>query len=141
MEYLIGVVVAVAVAGLAAGMGFDRDRSFAPVVLIVIAFYYVLFAAIGGSRQTLTIETTVATGFLLIALIGYKRNLGIVAAGIVGHGLFDFVHGLFINNPGMPSWWPGFCGAVDVLFGAWVALLLVRRSNPALSGRFPRTGL
>ena len=44
MEYLIGVLLALAVAGIGAGIGFDRDRSFAPVVLIVIASYYVLFA-------------------------------------------------------------------------------------------------
>jgi hypothetical protein len=47
MEYLIGIGLAVAVAGLAAGVGFDHDRSFAPTILIVIASYYVLFAAIG----------------------------------------------------------------------------------------------
>lgn len=132
LEYLIGVLLACAVAGLAAGMGFDRDRSFTPTVLMVVASFYVLFALIGGSQRALVLEILVAIGFLLIALLGYKRNLWLVAAAIAGHGVFDFVHGSFIENPGVPQWWPGFCGAFDVLFGAWVAVLLLRRSHPLL---------
>lgn len=137
MEYFVGVLVAFAVAGLAARIGFDRDRSFAATVLIISATYYILFAVIGGSTRAVIIECTVATGFLLVALIGSERNLWLVAAAIVGHGLFDFVHGGFIENPGLPSWWPAFCLAFDVLFGGWVAALLMRRAHPSLSGGFP----
>ena len=135
MEYLIGVALALAVAALGAWVGLDRDRSFATTILIVVAFYYVLFALIGGAQRPVVIEIIVAIGFLIIALIGFKWNLWLVAAGLVGHGLFDFVHASFIDNPGVPRWWPGFCSAFDVLFGAWLALLLARRSNPSLSGR------
>jgi hypothetical protein len=134
MEYFIGVVLALAVAGLAAAIGFDRDRWFAPTVLIVVASFYVLFAVIGGSPRVVMIEGLVAAGFSLIAVIGFRRTTWRVAAAIAGHGLFDFVHGLFIDNPGMPSWWPGFCGAFDVVFGAWL-LLRLRRSNPSAPGR------
>ena len=139
MEYLIGLVLALAVAGLATGVGFDRDRSFAPTVLIVIASYYVLFALMGGgSGRTLLVEIFVASGFLLLGVLGFKRNLWLIAAALVGHGVFDFIHHRFINNPGVPSWWPGFCLAFDVLFGGWLAALLVRRSHPSLTGTSPR---
>ena len=37
MEYLVGVVLGLVVGGFAAAGGFDRDRSFYPTVLIVIA--------------------------------------------------------------------------------------------------------
>ncbi len=40
MEYLIGLILAVVVAGLATVVGFDRDRAFYPTILIVIASYY-----------------------------------------------------------------------------------------------------
>jgi hypothetical protein len=63
MEYVIGLLLSLAVAGSAALIGFDRERAFYPTVLIVIASYYVLFATMGGSRHTLTIETVVAFGF------------------------------------------------------------------------------
>ena len=64
MEYLIGFLLSFAVAALAAII-LDRDRAFYPAVLCVIASYYVLFAAMGGSGQTLVIEIAVASVFSL----------------------------------------------------------------------------
>jgi len=84
MEYLIGVILSLAVAGFAAVIGFDRERSFYPTVLIVIASYYVLFAAMGASRRTLIIEIVVASGFLLVAVLGYRRNFWLVVAALIG---------------------------------------------------------
>jgi hypothetical protein len=121
-------------------MGFDRDRSFTPTVLIVVASFYVLFALIGDSRRALILESIIAAGFLVTALIGFKRNLWFVAAALVGHGVFDSVHGSLIANPGVPGWWPGFCLAFDVLFGGWVAALLLRRRIHPFPGRFAQTG-
>ena len=43
MEYLIGLFLSLAVAGLATIIGLDREPAFHPTVLIVIASYYVLF--------------------------------------------------------------------------------------------------
>ena len=51
MEYLIGLILSVAVAGFATAIGLDRERAFYPTVLIVIASYYVLFAVMGGSSR------------------------------------------------------------------------------------------
>src|ERR1700687_5468584 len=109
MEYVIGLILAAAVAGLAHLVGFDRQRVFYPTVLIVIASYYVLFAAMGASRRTLIIEIVVAGGFLLVAVLGFKRNLWLVVAALIGQGVFEFVHRFFIDNPSVPHWWPGFC--------------------------------
>jgi len=128
MEYLIGVTLALAVAGFAAVVGFDRDRAFYPTVLIVIAAYYVLFAAMDPSRRALLVEIAVACGFVLFAVLGFKRNLLLVAAAIAGHGVFDFVHHLFIDNPGVPRWWAGFCGSIDVALGVLLAARLIRLS-------------
>jgi hypothetical protein len=119
------------VAGLASTVGFDRERAFYPTVMIVIASYYVLFAAMGASNRTLIIESAVASCFLLVALLGYRRNLWLVVAALVGHGIFDFVHHLFIDNPGVLHWWPGFCLAFDALLGVFLAVHLIR--HPDLS--------
>jgi hypothetical protein len=139
MEYLIGLMLSLSVAGFASIVGFDRDRSFYPTVLIIIASYYVLFAVMGASGRTLVFEIVAASGFLLTAVLGFRRNLWLVVAATVGHGVFDFVHHLFIENPGVPRWWPGFCMAFDALFGGSLAVLLMRRSipsrNPAASAR------
>jgi hypothetical protein len=75
MGYLIGLFLSLAVAGFVIIIGLDRERAFYPTVLIVVASYYVLFAAVAASGRTLVIEIAVASGFLLLATIGYKRSL------------------------------------------------------------------
>ena len=52
MEYVIGLILSLVVAAFAIIVGFDRDRSFYPTVLIIIASYYVLFAVMGASGRT-----------------------------------------------------------------------------------------
>src|SRR5438105_548234 len=125
MEYLIGLILSLAVVGSAAIIGFDRERAFYPTVLVVIASYYVLFAVMGASGRTLVLEVAVASGFLLVAVLGFKTNFWLVAAAFVGHGVFDFVHRFFIINPGVPHWWPGFCLAFDLLVGLFLAARLI----------------
>jgi hypothetical protein len=132
MEYPIGLMLSLAVAGFAVTVGFDRERAFYPTVLIVIASYYVLFAAMGASRRTLIIEIVVAGGFLLVAVLGFRKNFWLIVAALIAHGVFDFIHHFFIDNPGVPHWWPGFCLAFDALLGVFLAMRLIRQSNSFL---------
>jgi hypothetical protein len=129
MEYLIGAVLAFAVCVFAMLAGFDRDRVFYPTVLIVVAHYYILFAAMANSTSALIIEALFAGAFLTLAVVGFRKNLWLVAAALAGHGVFDFFHHLIIRNPGVPVWWPGFCMSFDVLAGGLLAVLLTRRSG------------
>jgi len=108
MEYVIGLILAAAVVCLATVIGLSRDRSFYPTVLIVIGSYYVLFAAMAASRRTLVVESLAGSIFLLFAVFGFRKNLWMVVAALIGHGMFDFVHHFLIDNPGVPHWWPGF---------------------------------
>src|SRR5688572_22570481 len=126
MPYVIGVVLAAGVAVFARYVGFDRDRAFYPTVMIVIASYYVLFAVISGSLQTVVIESVVMTLFAAAAVAGFKSSAWIVVAALAGHGVFDAVHGYVVANAGVPAWWPAWCLAYDV--GAAVCLgWLLRR--------------
>jgi len=127
MEYLIGLFLSLAVAGFAITTGLDRDRAFYPAVAIVVASYYVLFAAMAASGRTLVLEIVVASGFLLLATIGYRRSFWLVAVALAGHGVFDLVHHFLIENPGVPRWWPGFCAAFDVILGGLLAARLLAR--------------
>ena len=135
VEYLIGLILSVAVAGFANAIGLDRDRALYPTVLIVIASYYVLFAVMGGSSRALLVEIVVASGFLLLAVVGFKRSLWFAVAAIVGHGVFDFVHHRFIENAGVLAWWPGFCMTFDIFFGVWLAVLLMRGAPSAFKSQ------
>ena len=130
MPYLIGVVLALAVCGAGTIVGFDRDRAFYPIVTIVIASYYGLFAVMGGSTRALMHESLVITIFFVIAVVGFKRSLWLVVIALGAHGVFDFVHGGVITDPGVPTWWPPFCLAYDVVTAAYLAALLVTASVP-----------
>ena len=120
MEYLMGVVLGAVVCAFASAVGFDLDRAFYPTVLVV-------FAVMGASSPVVTIESVAACFFAAIAAVGFKKNLWLIAAGLAGHGVFDFLRHAFIQNPGVPVWWPGFCGSIDIFLGAFLALLLMKR--------------
>jgi hypothetical protein len=121
---VVGALLAFAVGLLAAGFGLDRDRAFYPVVMIVIASYYALFAVMGASTYTLILESLVSTVFLVGAVSGFRSSLWIVVAALAAHGIFDLSHGTFISNPGVPSWWPEFCLTYDVTAAAFLTWLL-----------------
>jgi hypothetical protein len=126
MPYVIGIVLSMVVALFARRVGFDRDRAFYPTVMIVIAAYYVLFAVISGSVQTVVIESVVMALFAAAAVAGFKSSAWIVVAALAGHGVFDAVHGHLIENAGVPPWWPAWCFAYDVGAAAGLAWLLRR---------------
>jgi hypothetical protein len=134
MEYAIGLLLSLAVLGSATAIGFDRERVFYPAVMIVIASYYVLFAVMAASGPVVIAEAVAASAFLLLAVIGFKTRLWLVATALAAHGVFDFVHRFIIENPGVPHWWPGFCLAFDVAAAGYLAILLVKRPGLALAG-------
>jgi hypothetical protein len=118
------VLLALAVGVFATVSRLDRDRAFYPTIAIVIGALYSLFAVLGGSTRALVLEAAVGLVFIAAATIGFRRSLWIVAIVIAGHGLFDFVHGRLIDDPGVPADWPAFCGAYDVTAGAYLAWLI-----------------
>lgn len=137
MEYLIGIGLAAAVCGFARWVGFDRERVFYPTMAWVVATYYILFAAQAGSARALVLESLVAAAFIALAVVGFKKNLWLAVVAIAGHGVFDAVHHYIIDNPGLPVWWPGFCGSFDVLAGGFLAALLVTRRGVVSSSESP----
>src|SRR5207248_8933192 len=105
-----------------------------------------LFAVMGSSTSALALESLIAAAFFAVAVAGFKKNLWLIVAGLAGHAVFDFFHHMFIQNPGVPVWWPGFCLSFDVLAGGFLAMLLARRSGlsaraesdrPQATARFP----
>jgi hypothetical protein len=87
----------------------------------------------GGSGQTLVVEIFVASGFLLLGVLGFKTNLWLIPAAMIGHGVFDFIHHSVIDNPGVPSWWPLSGRDVSLAYG-WPRCCggRIRRSSQSL---------
>ena len=126
LPYVVGIVLSIGVALFARWVGFDRDRAFYPTVLIVIASYYVLFAAMIGSIQTVVLESALMTLFVIAAVAGFKGSPWIIVGALAGHGVQDAVHGHIVANAGVPAWWPAWCLAYDVGAAGALAWLLMR---------------
>ena len=126
MAYLIGILAGALISWFASVVGLSRDRSFYPTVLIVVGSYYLLFAAVGNSVNALIAESIVMALFVAVAVAGFKRNLWLVAAGLIGHGAFDWFHAGLIANPGVPTWWPMFCMSIDIALAPYLIWLLHR---------------
>ncbi|MEO5859188.1 MAG: hypothetical protein ABIR33_09595 [Pyrinomonadaceae bacterium] len=131
MEYFIGVVLGIVIGLLTSGLGMDRDRALYPATLIVIAAYYVLFAVMGGSTESLYAELAAGSIFVALAIAGFRWTLWLTAAGIIGHGIFDVFHGYLIHNAGVPGFWLGFCSSIDIVLGLYLAFILSRCRVPA----------
>lgn len=135
MAYLIGIGLALAVSLFARFVGLDRDRAFYPTVMIVIAALYGLFAVIGGHPGELTLEWIMMVGFIVLSTLGFRFSLWLVVAALFAHGIFDFFHARLIANPGVPAWWPAFCGTYDVTAAGCLAWLLQRAPAPEKPGK------
>ncbi|BCS35488.1 hypothetical protein TBR22_A47190 [Luteitalea sp. TBR-22] len=126
LPYVVGIGLSLGVAVFARWVGLDRDRAFYPIVLIVIASYYVLFAAMVGSVEGALLESIVMAPFVIAAVVGFKGSQWVIVAGLAAHGLQDAVHGHIIANAGVPAWWPAWCLAYDVGAAGALAWLLTR---------------
>jgi hypothetical protein len=91
----------------------------------------------GSVRTDTRIGNCGRTVFLLLTVVGFKRSSWLVVAALAGHGVFDFVHHFFIENPGVPHWWSGFCLAMDVTLAVWLA---IRLGNLGPGGQPPEVG-
>ena len=126
MAYIVGISLAIGVSLFGTFTGFDRDRSFYPVMTVVIASIYELLSVMGGSTHALSLETIGFVAFALAAVVGFKTNLWIVVGALAGHGVFDLAHLHLIANPGVPVWWPAFCMTYDISAALYLAWLLNR---------------
>lgn len=92
MPLMLGVALALAGGVFATRTGLDRDRAFYPVVTLVIAAYYVLFAVMGESTRALVLDSMVGAVFIAVAVVGFRRSLWMVVIALAGHGFLDLTH-------------------------------------------------
>jgi hypothetical protein len=74
MPSLIGVCIALGIAGFAHLTRFNRDYTFYTTIHIVIAFYYELFAVMGGMTDPLVRESGGVTPFILITWLAFRHS-------------------------------------------------------------------
>jgi len=128
MEFLVGIVLALAIVAMGRRSGLDRERGFYPIVLMVSASYYGLFAVMGGAIGSVIAEMMIFLLFLTAALRGFRKSAWLVVLGLAGHGLLDFYHSRLISNSGVPGWWPMFCLSFDFTAALYLAWRLAQSS-------------
>ena len=117
-----GVAAAVAVVASSRAAGFDRDRSFYPTGLVVIALLYVLFGVEAATPIVTATESAIALAFVALAVAAFRRRSPtLLALGLALHGVFDLVHPAVLPaSDAVPTWWPAFCLGVDGALAVWV---------------------
>jgi hypothetical protein len=131
VSFAVGFALAIIIGLFAAVVGLGRENGFYPTMLMVIAGYYVLFAALAADLTAMTLELAGFFVFCTLAVIGFRGRPWGVVAGLIAHGLFDALHGLLFANPGAPGWWSAFCSGFDLAIAAWLGWMLagLRRSG------------
>ncbi len=91
------------------------------VCIALIAAVYVGFAVADGRTNIIIVETTIAAGFLLVAMVGVTASAWVLVAAYAAHGAKDlwqhrtrFVRGT--------RWWPPFCATIDFIVAAVIAI-------------------
>lgn len=134
LDILWGLGMGLGGAGLAHVLGFDRDRSYYPTLMIVIASIYILFAVMAVPPSALLPEVLAAMVFIALAIAGHRWSLWLVVLALLGHGFFDMIHPHIIANAAVPTWYPAFCGAADLVLSAALAALILRGQVTAKQG-------
>jgi hypothetical protein len=133
MAIFVGLLLALGISLFATISGFDREKGFYPLILVVSASYYDLFAIMGEAHQAFILDSLALILFIVAAYLGFKRNPKIVVVALVVHGAFDLAHSHIVVSPDVPVWWPLFCMSYDFVAALYLSLLLRRRTLAAES--------
>ena len=122
------IVILYAVIGLMAATGAiclarkilapKAEQIFYAIFLILIASFYLAFAAYFGEATAWKLETTVVGAFVAIGLLGTRLPFALIV-GYSLHGLWDLLHELQAH--GAPSFAPGLLTAIPLAYGAFGA--------------------
>lgn len=122
-----GILIAVIVVLRFRSGRLEKTKWAYPMFLATFPVYYWVFAIYASDYPALFNELMASVAFFAIAYVAYKfrsfATLLLLASGYVAHAAYDFYHGAWFTNSGVPAWWPEFCGSVDVLVGVYIAYL------------------
>ena len=101
-----------------------------PLFLITLPVYYMLFGVLAMDAKVVLQELLYGLPYILTGFavwrIRSRWTLIAIALAWLSHGLYDFYHDLFFENPGVFSWYPAFCALVDIAVAGYLLLSLNR---------------
>jgi hypothetical protein len=136
--FLIAIIITAGILVRFKAAGYERSGRAYPILLATFPLYYWVFALYAADYQALMNEIIVGVVFIGLAWLAYRlhdlRALLILAIGFISHGVYDIVHSRLFASSVAPTWWPEFCGSIDLLLGMymlWLAKLHGRSKQPA----------
>lgn len=130
LAFTIGFIVAIIVIVRFRKSRLEKNRLAYSMLLISFPFYYFGFAIYGNNYATIPLEFLGGLIFFVIALLSLKlddyHQFSLLAFGYILHGVYDITHDMLFINAGMPSWWPEFCGVIDIVIGLYLVSLAFR---------------
>lgn len=131
-----GVLIAVfTILGIKLGKTENNPWAY-PFVLALYPFFYFGFAIYANDNSALLNELTYAAPIFIICILTALKNIKysafILSIGYIGHGCYDIVHHLLFINPGMPAWWPEFCGTIDIIIGFYIFVIAINLPNKSI---------
>lgn len=110
-----------------------------PLILASFPVFYWIFAVYAGDYPALFQEILPGFAFIsysvLCVNIKNKWHIWLLPAGFLLHALYDVIHDALIISPGVPDWWPEYCGAADIAFGVYLIFFLKRINTTAITIR------
>ena len=130
IAFLIGILLALALVGLARRYPPERERTFYAVGLVIAAVIYFVLGAVGGANSRwLGIE---AFGVLLYSAAAWAglRRPWLLAIGWAAHVAWDLaLHLSGLGSEYTPNWYPWFCVSFDLIVAVAVLLSFKRGTN------------
>lgn len=115
-----GVVLALLTLGVAVLLPPEPRAILFAVILGAGAAVYVGFALVDGRRRAVRVEATAAVAFIAVAVLGAWLSRPLLAAGYVGHGVWDLTHHPRGIRTHVPREWPPLCLAYDLVVAAFL---------------------
>ncbi len=133
-----GIAIAICAVVMFRKTKLENSKWVYPLLLSTFPIYYWVFAIHGADYTALQREFPAGVLFIALSYWAYRLSsfnaLLVLAIGYTGHAIYDFGHDVLFVNSGAPSWWPEFCGSVDLLIGIYLlvmatAVKLAQRKN------------
>ena len=125
MPLISGAILGGATIALMEIGGVMRQRGTWATTMVAIASFYVVFAIQTGDTLEIIVHSGLAAGFVILAIVGARASSWILAAALLGHGLFDVAVGSGLSDPAR-YWWGPFCLGIDVILALALAVMLWR---------------